>query len=138
MTPSLFQNTCGVGVAQVQSHGTAMLLAHHLSVKSHKHDCAQGRSQHEFPAVSLCSLQVVPTSQERRRVGKPLSLTANVSLLKPGHLLELPTVQSELGIMQMLTALPRSWSCSLKIRTVRTNMRNQHLKSFAGALEDRD
>lgn len=36
MTPSLLQNTCGVGVAQVQSYGTAMLLAYCLSVNLRK------------------------------------------------------------------------------------------------------
>lgn len=119
MTPSLHQNTSGVGVAQVQSHGTAALLARHLSVNLRKHSSAQGRSQREFPAVSVCSLQPTLTSQESRRASMLLSLAANVSLLRRDHFLELPKGRGELGIMQMLTTLPRSQSCNRQFRTVR-------------------
>lgn len=119
MTPSLLQNSGGVGVAQVQSHGTAALLAHHLSVKLHKHRSAQGRSQREFSAVSLHSLPPALSSQESRRASMPLSLAANISLLRQGDFLELPKVQGELGVMQMLIMLLSSRSCNQQIRTVR-------------------
>lgn len=119
MTPSLLQNTSGIGIAQVQSHGTAALLAHHFSVNLHKHGSAQGGSQREFLAVSLCCLRPTLTSQESRRASMPLSLAANVLLLWRDHFVELPKVQDQLGIMQTLTTPPRSRSCNGQFRTVR-------------------
>lgn len=93
--------TCGVGVAQVWSHSTAVLLAHQLlRVSSHEHSSTQGRSQHEFPDVSLSSLQPTLTSQESRHASMPLSLAPNLSLLRYDNFLELTKVQGDLGVMQ--------------------------------------
>lgn len=101
------------------SHGTAALLKHCLLVNLHNHNSAQGRSQGEFPTLSLCSLQLVLTSQESRHASLHRSLAVNLLLLRCGHFLALHKLQGEMGILQILTTLHRSLSCYQQILTVR-------------------
>lgn len=75
-----------------------------------QHDCVtlhiifwypyMSRSQHELPKISLSSLQLMLTPQECRHPRMPLSLAANLFLLRYHNFLELTKVQSNLGIMQ--------------------------------------